>query len=74
MLSHVSAAMALRAAFIAVSVASAANPSIAAKITECTKISVCYCVNDDLKDVIDAKLARFREVLASKRRVGKAVA
>jgi hypothetical protein len=73
MLSHVSAAMALRAALIAVSVASAANPSVAAKITECTKISICYCVNDDLKDVIDAKVARFREVLAAERRAGKAV-
>jgi hypothetical protein len=73
MLSHVSAAMVLRAALIAVSVASAANPSVAAKITECTKISICYCVNDDLKDVIDAKVARFREVLAAERRAGKAV-
>lgn len=72
-LSHVSAATAFRAALIAVSVAGAANPSIAAKITECTKISICYCVNGSLKDVIDAKVARFREILASKRRAGKAV-
>jgi hypothetical protein len=44
------------------SVAGAANPNIGAKITECTKISICYCVNGDPKDVIDAKVARFRGV------------
>jgi hypothetical protein len=73
MLPHVSTALALRAALFALSMAGAANPGLAAKATECTKISICYCVNDELKDLIEAKLARFRDVLATERRAGKAV-
>jgi hypothetical protein len=72
MLSHVSATMTLQAALVTISVAASADPSFAAKTT-CTKIAICYCVNDDLKDVIEAKVAGFREVLASERKAGKAV-
>jgi hypothetical protein len=50
-----------------------ARPSLAAKATECTKIALCYCVSAELKSVIDAKVAHFREVLASQRKAGKAV-
>src|SRR5215470_10309299 len=50
-----------------------AKPSLAAKVTQCTKIAICYCVNADLKSVIDAKVAHFREVLASERKAGKAI-
>jgi len=50
-----------------------AKPSPAAEATQCTKIAICYCVNADLKSLIDAKVAHFREVLASERKAGKAV-
>ena len=50
-----------------------AKPSLAAKATQCTKIAICYCVNAELKSVLDAKVVHFREVLASARKAGKAV-
>jgi hypothetical protein len=73
MLPHRSAAIILQAAITTMSMAIAAKPALAAKTTECTKIAVCYCVDNDLKAVIDAKVARFREVLAADRKAGKAV-
>jgi hypothetical protein len=45
----------------------------AAKVTECVKIGVCYCVNDELKPTIAAKLAQFRRLIAEQRSAGKAV-
>ena len=45
----------------------------AAKSTECTKVAICYCVNDDLKPVIQAKVDRLRQVIAEQRMAGKAV-
>jgi hypothetical protein len=47
--------------------------ALAAKTTECTKIGVCYCVNDDLKATISAKVERFRALIAEQRKAGKAV-
>jgi hypothetical protein len=63
-----------RAAVLALSmVVCPAYPVLAGKTTECTKIAVCYCVNGDLKEFIDAKVVMFRNVLAAERRAGKAV-
>jgi hypothetical protein len=45
----------------------------AAKSTECTKIGICYCVSSDLKPVIEARIARFRQLAAEQRQAGKAV-
>jgi hypothetical protein len=45
----------------------------AAKSTECTKVGICYCVNDDLKATIVAKVERFRQLAAEQRKAGKAV-
>ena len=53
--------------------ASFCNPALAAKATECTKINICYCVNSDLRGAIDAKVARFRQLLADQRKAGKLV-
>jgi hypothetical protein len=44
-----------------------------AKSTECTKIGLCYCVSSDLKPVIDAKIAAFRQAAAEQRKAGKAI-
>jgi len=44
-----------------------------AKTTECTKIGICYCVNSDLKPVIDARVARYRQLAEEARKAGKAV-
>jgi len=45
----------------------------AAKVSECTKIGICYCVEGDLKATIATKVERFRQVLADQRKMGKAV-
>ena len=64
------AVAALLGACVAVTANGTAN---AAKATECTKINVCYCVNADLRPTIDAKVARFRQLLAEQRKAGKLV-
>ena len=61
------AVAALLGACVAVTANGTAN---AAKATECTKINVCYCVNADLRPTIDAKVARFRQLLAEQRKAG----
>jgi hypothetical protein len=45
----------------------------AAKATECTKIGICYCVNDELKATIAAKVDAFRQTIADQRKAGKAI-
>ena len=45
----------------------------AAKATECTKIGICYCVNDELKATIAAKVDAFRQTIAEQRKAGKAI-
>ena len=53
----------------------AAHPRVAeaAKASECTKIGICYCINDDHKAAINAKIDKFRAVIAEQRKAGKAV-
>ena len=45
----------------------------AAKVSECTKIAICYCANDELKGAIAARVEHFRQVIAEQRKAGKAV-
>jgi len=54
-------------------VASWTGVAHAAKVTECTKVGICYCVNEDLKPTIQSKVDRFRQILAEQRKAGKAV-
>jgi hypothetical protein len=49
------------------------TPAQAAKATECAKVGVCYCVNDELKVTIAEKVARFRQLIAGQKNAGKAV-
>jgi len=51
----------------------AAGSAHAAKATECTRIGICYCVNDELKPVIATRVERFRQVIAEQRKAGKLV-
>ena len=51
----------------------AAGDALAAKATECTKIGICYCVNDELKPTIQSKVDRFRQTIADERKAGKAI-
>ena len=50
-----------------------ALPAHAAKVTECAKIGICYCVNDELKPTIGTKVDRFRQLIAEQRKAGKVV-
>ena len=45
----------------------------AAKSTDCAKVGMCYCVNDDLKATIIARVERFRQMIADQRKAGKAI-
>jgi hypothetical protein len=45
----------------------------AAKVTECAKVGVCYCVTDELKATIATKVEAFRVAIEAQRRAGKAV-
>ena len=45
----------------------------AAKTTECTRIGICYCVNDELKPAINERVARFRASIAEQRKAGKVI-
>ena len=62
-------------ASLALVTATSASPvaAQAAKSTECTKIGICYRVNSDLKPVIEARIAQFRQLAAEQRKAGKAV-
>jgi len=51
----------------------AAASTQAAKSTECTRIGICYCVNDELKPVVATRIERFRQVIAEQRKAGKLV-
>jgi hypothetical protein len=71
---QVSPAITFRAAVLVVStMVWSGSPVQAAKTTECTKIAVCYCVNSDLKELIEARVAMFRNTLSAERRTGKAI-
>jgi len=58
---------------LAVAAATWYVPAHAAKSTECTKVGICYCVNEDLKPTIQSKVERFRQLIAEQRKAGKAV-
>lgn len=61
-------------AILAMALAMGGLPAAAhAKSTACTKIGICYCVDDALKPAIDEKLAKFRATLADARKAGKVV-
>ena len=45
----------------------------AAKVTACAKVGLCYCANDDHQAAVDAKVDKFRQVIAAERKAGKAV-
>ena len=58
---------------VATAIALAPAAALAAKATECTKIGLCFCVNDELKPTIATKVERFRALIAEQRKAGKAV-
>ena len=63
---------AARMAVVVLGIAIAA-PAFAAKVTDCAKVGLCYCIDDAHKSAIDARIERFRKVIAEQRTAGKAV-
>jgi hypothetical protein len=73
-----SAASAMRslppAALIAAAVAILApGDAFGAKATECSKIGICFCVDQDVKPVVETKVANFRAQIADQRKRDKAI-
>jgi hypothetical protein len=64
---------AIRILFLSIVMASTgvAGDALAAKATECTKIGICYCVNDELKPTIQSKVDRFRQTIADERKAAR---
>src|SRR5262245_32092841 len=58
---------------VIVAIAFAIPSAHAAKVTECAKTGVCYCVNDEVKPAIATKIEHFRRMIADQRKAGKAV-
>src|SRR5258708_13004640 len=46
---------------------------IDATVTACTSINLCYCINADNQDSINANIARVRQLIVDQRTQGKAV-
>ena len=60
-------------AVIATAFALAPAAARAAKATECSKVGICYCVNEELKATIATKVDAFRRTISDQRKAGKAV-
>src|SRR5258708_29225863 len=45
----------------------------AATITACTSINLCYCINADNQEAINANIARVRQLIIDQRTQGKAI-
>ena len=58
---------------IALGLSLATTGARAAKSTECAKIGICYCVNDELKDTIKSRVEKFRALIAGERKAGKSI-
>ncbi len=48
-------------------------PASAAKVTECAKVGICYCINDELKSTIASRIEKFRTLIAEQRKAGKSI-
>jgi hypothetical protein len=61
---------------IALAAAALVSPQAAGAaglVTACTPLDICYCVNSDSREVIDANVARVRQLIASNKAQGKAI-
>ena len=61
------------AAIIAICSLGSPTAKAAEKVTACTSIKVCYCVNPEVRDAIDKNVAHLREVITQQKASGKAI-
>lgn len=45
----------------------------AARVTECTAINICYCVETDIKPAVDANISKIRQAINEQKSAGKAI-
>src|SRR5947207_3661047 len=45
----------------------------AARVTECTALNICYCVETDIKPAIDTNISKIRQAIAEQKTAGKAI-
>src|SRR5947209_19771617 len=45
----------------------------AARVTECTALNICYCVEPDIKPAIDTNISKIRQAIAEQKSAGKAI-
>ncbi len=60
-------------AMAALSAALAAPSAQAARVTECTAINICYCVETDIKPAIDHNIGKIRQAIAEQKSFGRAI-
>jgi len=70
---HCMLAIMLAMALAAAALVSPQAAGAAGLVTACTPLDICYCVNSDYREVIDANVARVRQLIASNRAQGKAI-
>jgi hypothetical protein len=63
----------LTMALAAVALVTPQAAGAAGLVTACTPLDICYCVNSDYREVIDANVARVRQLIASNKAQGKAI-
>ena len=51
----------------------AVSSAQAARVTECTAINICYCVETDIKPAIDTNISKIRQMIAEQKSYGKAI-
>src|SRR2546423_8901828 len=51
----------------------AAPTAQAARVTECTVLNICYCVESEIKPAIDTNISKIRRAIAEQKTAGKAI-
>jgi hypothetical protein len=70
---HGMLAIMLTMALAALALVSPQAAGAAGLVTACTPLDICYCVNSNYREVIDANVARVRQLIASNKVQGKAI-
>ena len=53
---------------VAIALSTLSAGVFAAKTTECAKVGICYCVNEELKPTIAQRIEKFRALIADQRK------
>src|SRR5690242_15253012 len=56
---------------VGLALGAAARPAMAEKLTQCTLLNFCYCVDTELNGLIEQRVAGIRNLLGTERGKGK---